>query len=35
MAALVFIRHHANIARLLKGEEPRIGKKTPETKPGA
>ena len=30
MAVLVFIRHHANIARLLKGEEPRIGAgKTP------
>ena len=28
MAVLVFIRHHANIARLLKGTEPRIGKKT-------
>lgn len=28
MAVLVFIRHHANIARLLKGEEPRIGKKS-------
>jgi glycerol-3-phosphate acyltransferase PlsY len=27
MAALVFIRHHANIARLLKGQEPRIGRK--------
>ena len=25
MAVLVFIRHHANIARLLKGQEPRIG----------
>jgi glycerol-3-phosphate acyltransferase PlsY len=25
MAALIFIRHHENIARLLKGEEPRIG----------
>lgn len=25
MAVLVFIRHHANIRRLLKGEEPRIG----------
>ena len=25
MAVLVFVRHHANIARLLKGEEPRIG----------
>lgn len=28
MAVLVFIRHHANISRLLKGAEPRIGKKT-------
>jgi glycerol-3-phosphate acyltransferase PlsY len=28
MAILVFIRHHANIARLLKGQEPRIGKKS-------
>ncbi len=27
MAALIFIRHKANIARLLKGEEPKIGKK--------
>ena len=25
LAALVWLRHHANIARLLKGEEPRIG----------
>lgn len=25
MAALVFLRHHQNIARLLKGTEPRIG----------
>ena len=25
MAVLVFMRHHANIRRLLKGEEPRIG----------
>ena len=28
MALLIFIRHHANIARLIKGEEPRIGAKT-------
>jgi len=27
LAAMVIYRHHANIARLLKGEEPRIGKK--------
>ena len=27
MAILVFIRHHANIRRLLKGEEPKISKK--------
>lgn len=27
MAVLIFIRHHQNIARLLKGEEPRIGRK--------
>ena len=27
MAALIFIRHHANITRLLDGTEPRIGKK--------
>jgi glycerol-3-phosphate acyltransferase PlsY len=25
MAVLIFIRHHANITRLLKGEEPKIG----------
>ena len=28
MAVLIFIRHHENIRRLLKGEEPRIGAKT-------
>ncbi|QXT41337.1 glycerol-3-phosphate 1-O-acyltransferase PlsY [Gymnodinialimonas ceratoperidinii] len=28
LASLIFIRHHANIARLARGEEPRIGKKT-------
>lgn len=27
IAALVYIKHRANIGRLLKGEEPRIGKK--------
>ncbi|MBL4740731.1 MAG: glycerol-3-phosphate 1-O-acyltransferase PlsY [Sneathiella sp.] len=27
MAVLIFIRHHENIVRLLKGQEPRIGKK--------
>lgn len=27
MAVLIFIRHHENIRRLLKGEEPQIGKK--------
>ena len=26
MAAAVFVTHRANIARLLKGEEPRIGR---------
>ena len=36
MAVLIFIRHRENIARLLKGEEPRIGKKkTAETPPPA
>jgi glycerol-3-phosphate acyltransferase PlsY len=28
LAVLIFFRHHQNIARLLKGEEPRIGAKT-------
>jgi glycerol-3-phosphate acyltransferase PlsY len=27
MTALIFVRHHANIGRLLKDDEPRIGKK--------
>lgn len=27
MAVLIYVRHHANIARLLKGQEPKIGKK--------
>ncbi|MEK9969696.1 MAG: glycerol-3-phosphate 1-O-acyltransferase PlsY [Ferrovibrio sp.] len=30
MAVLIYIRHHQNIARLLRGEEPKIGKKKPE-----
>jgi glycerol-3-phosphate acyltransferase PlsY len=29
LAILVWIRHHENIRRLLKGEEPKIGKKKP------
>ena len=29
MAVLIFIRHRENIARLLKGQEPKIGKKKP------
>jgi glycerol-3-phosphate acyltransferase PlsY len=28
LAALIFIRHHDNIRRLLKGEESKIGGKT-------
>ncbi|MCK4861195.1 MAG: glycerol-3-phosphate 1-O-acyltransferase PlsY [Rhodobacteraceae bacterium] len=27
LAVLVWVRHHANIGRILKGEEPKIGKK--------
>ncbi|MDO6728397.1 glycerol-3-phosphate 1-O-acyltransferase PlsY [Marinovum sp. 2_MG-2023] len=27
LAVIVFIRHHANISRILQGQEPRIGKK--------
>ena len=27
LALLIFIRHHQNIARLLKGQEPKIGAK--------
>jgi glycerol-3-phosphate acyltransferase PlsY len=27
LAILIFVRHHENIARLLKGQEPRIGAK--------
>jgi glycerol-3-phosphate acyltransferase PlsY len=29
LAVLIFLRHNANIRRLLKGEEPRIGAKSP------
>lgn len=29
MAVLIFIRHHANITRLMQGTEPRIGRKQP------
>jgi glycerol-3-phosphate acyltransferase PlsY len=36
MAVLIFIRHHENIRRLLKGEEPKIGaKKAPKEVEGA
>ncbi len=28
MAVLIFIRHHQNISRLIKGQEPKIGAKT-------
>ena len=30
MAILVILRHHANIRRLIKGEEPKIGRATAE-----
>jgi glycerol-3-phosphate acyltransferase PlsY len=33
MAILIFIRHHQNIARLLKGQEPKIGAKSPPAEP--
>ena len=35
MAVLIFIRHHENIRRLLKGEEPRIGAKAAAASAGA
>ena len=35
MAVLIFIRHHENIARLLKGEEPKIGGKSKAPPPEA
>jgi len=31
LSVLIIVMHHANIRRLLKGEEPRIGKKTEQT----
>jgi len=34
MAVLIYVRHAANIARLLKGEEPKIGARTPAADPG-
>ena len=33
MCLLIFIRHHENIARLLKGEEPKIGAKSAAPSP--
>ncbi|CAN1493480.1 COG0344 Predicted membrane protein [Caulobacteraceae bacterium] len=33
MAVLIFIRHHENIRRLLKGDEPKIGAKKAEAAP--
>ncbi len=33
MALLIFIRHKDNIGRLLKGQEPRIGKKKTAQEP--
>jgi len=33
MAVLIFIRHRENIVRLLKGQEPKIGKKKDEAPP--
>jgi glycerol-3-phosphate acyltransferase PlsY len=36
MAVLIYVRHHENIRRLLKGEEPKIGqKKEAEAAPGS
>jgi acyl phosphate:glycerol-3-phosphate acyltransferase len=35
IALLVFIRHHANIRRLIRGEEPKIGSKKKTTEPTA
>jgi glycerol-3-phosphate acyltransferase PlsY len=30
MAVLIFIRHHENIRRLIRGDEPKIGAKKPQ-----
>ena len=35
LAILSLIRHHQNIKRLLKGEEPKTGKKKPMEEPPA
>jgi len=32
MAVLIYIRHRDNIGRLLKGDEPKIGRKKPDLK---
>lgn len=32
MTGLIFIKHRSNIGRLLKGEEPRVGRKTAEAR---
>jgi len=33
MMVLIYLRHHANISRLLKGQEPRFGAKSPAPEP--
>jgi glycerol-3-phosphate acyltransferase PlsY len=35
LAVVIWLRHHANIRRLLRGEEPRIGRKKDQTAPSA
>ena len=34
IAVLVVLRHHANIRRLLKGQEPKIGRRKDAATPG-